>query len=74
MKIPEEIAVEFNQKADELRKKTWKHLGEISARTDLTDDQKNTMRDILTEDMNRMEVARRVFNCFAVSGEVVSPD
>lgn len=74
MIISKEIAEDFNKKMDLNRKELHKRIQEINKRTSISDETKFDMQDATTELMNRMELARRVFNNYVVSGKVEVPD
>ena len=68
--IPEETIKDFNEKMDKNRKEMMDFAGSFRASNPT-----ETKGDyVFSELMNRMEIARRVFNHYAQTGEIKVPD
>lgn len=63
-RVSEEDAAKFNAQVDEIRYELMRHLPKSPYLVDRR----------VEELMNRMEVARRVFNCWAETGKVEIPE
>jgi hypothetical protein len=65
MKIPEEIAIDFNNKVNTLRRELMDMRPYCKS---------EIANDILREQINRLEIARRIFNDYALNGVVRIPE
>jgi hypothetical protein len=65
MKIPNEIAIDFNKQVDKLRHELMDMMPYCKS---------EIAEDILREEINRLEIARRIFNDYALNGVVRMPE
>jgi len=64
----------FDEQTNELRADLRKRIVELWQNSPLSEESKLRMEGVLNEQINRLEIARRIHNHFVLTGEVVIPD
>lgn len=71
MKINQNIVIDFNNQVDSLRTKL---IGQPIPDFCNTEEKENIFFKLQTQHINRLEIARRIFNEYAENGIVKIPD
>lgn len=64
----------FDEQTDKLRADLRKRIAELWQNPLLSQQSKLRIEGVLNEQINRLEIARRIHNHFVLTGEVVIPD